>query len=106
MSIRMTTFAVLAAALTLAGCSSGAGQSSCQNGRCTVTVTGEANMQLSEFNTSLDVQSIGSQEAVVEVNDQRATIAAGDTATVGGLSVKVVSVSGDKAEFEVTRAGN
>lgn len=95
---------VLAAALALTGCSAGAGKSSCENGRCTVTVTGEANIELSDLDATLEVHSIGANEAVVEVGDQRTTIAAGSTADVGGLTVKVVSVSDGKADFEVTRA--
>lgn len=95
---------VLVVALSVPACSTGAGRSSCENGRCTVTVTGEANIQLADLDTTLEVHGIGNNEAVVEVNDQRATIAAGNTATVGGLSVKVVSVSDDQADFEITRA--
>nr|QEO73567.1 hypothetical protein [uncultured bacterium] len=94
----------VAGALTVTACSAGAGKSSCENGRCTATATGEVNISLPDLNSSLEVQNIGSKEAVVEVGDQKATIAAGDTATVGGLSVKVVTVDGDKADFEITRA--
>nr|QEO73600.1 hypothetical protein [uncultured bacterium] len=95
----------VAGTLTLTACSAGASKSSCENGRCTATATGEVNISLPDLNSTLEVQNIGNKEAVVEVNDQRATIAAGDTATVGGLSVKVVTVDGDKADFEITRAG-
>lgn len=94
----------LGVALSVTACSAGAGSSRCENGRCTVTVTGEANIQLSDLDATLEVRNIGDNEAVVEVGDQRSTIGAGDTATVGGLSVKVVSASDDKADFEVTRA--
>jgi hypothetical protein len=97
--------AALVIALAGAACSPGAGRSSCSNGRCTVTATGEANIQLSDLDATLEVRSIGAGEAAVEVGDQRATIASGDTATVGELSVKVLSVSDGEAEFEVTRAG-
>lgn len=94
----------LAAALSTTACSAGAGKSSCENGRCTVTVTGEANIELSDLDATLEVRSIGADEAAVEVGDQRATIATGKTANVGGLSVKVVSIDDGRADFEVTRA--
>jgi hypothetical protein len=106
MSSSSRNLAALATAvvLSLTACSVGTGESSCENSECTVSVTGEANVQISDLDATLEVHSIGADEAVVEVDDKRATIKAGDTATVGGLSVKVVSASDGKAEFEVTRA--
>ena len=85
--------------LLLSGCQSNT--HSCTNGRCHVTVTG-AGQTLEVNDIDVTVSQISADGMTVSAGGSApATIANGQTAQVGPVTIRVTSVEGDKVKFDL-----
>lgn len=77
---------------------------SCVNDLCRIEVAGDTSgMRLGVFGSGLRIESIEQDAVAVSVGGERARIAAGETAAIGGLAVTVVSAGDRAARIEVRR---
>jgi hypothetical protein len=99
--LRMRKIAVVALALlTLAGCGVTRSYStSCSGKTCTVSVTGDPSFEI--FDVDLRAKVADNKVTITGKRD-KATLANGETGKVGGLDLKVTSVSGTTAKFTAT----
>ena len=101
---------VLLALLGAAGCSGSAGSRSnrtqCVNGVCQVGLSGEQTIELEigSFERDLRVGPIEPNAVTLSVRGDEARLAPGESAQLGGLQIRVKSVSPPTAELEVVRA--
>lgn len=95
--------AALVAALALAGCNTNT--VNCGGSSCSVSVSldPDGSTDPEPFDTRMTVSNITGDSVDVSVGGDRKTLHAGDKATMGGLTITVDSISGNKAEFTVTR---
>lgn len=101
---------VLLALLGAAACSGSAGSRShrtqCVNGVCQVSLSGEQTIELEigSFERDLRVGPIEPNAVTLSVRGDQARLAPGESAQLGGLQIRVKSVSPPAAELEVVRA--
>ncbi|MFI0406288.1 hypothetical protein [Actinomadura sp. 3N508] len=85
--------------LLLSGCQSNS--YSCRNGQCHVTVSG-AGQSIEVNDLDVTVSEITAEGMTVSAGGSApATIAVGESAQVGGVTIKVTSVEGDKVKFDL-----
>jgi hypothetical protein len=96
---------VLLALLGAAGCSGSAGSRSnrtqCVNGVCQVSLSGEQTIELEigSFERDLRVGPIEPNAVTLSVRDDQARLAPGESAQLGGLQIRVKSVSPPATEL-------
>lgn len=99
---RLAAVAALAL-LALTGCTSHSTR--CSGGTCTVALSGAQSIEIELGGLERDLRVDPAGDAVtVAVRGESARLAAGESAPVGGLLVRVDSVAGQDAELQVTRA--
>jgi hypothetical protein len=103
--MRVLALALLLAVL-LAGCNASSRSTRCTGGVCTVNLTGEqtVEVEIDRFERDLRVGPIETGAVTVSARGDAARLAVGDTGEVGGLAVRVLSVSGRDVGLEVRRS--
>jgi hypothetical protein len=104
-----TALAVLAALIGLlapAGCTATSRSSSCVNGTCTIGLSGEqtVEIEIGSFERDLRVGPIRPDAVTVSARGEAADIGVGGSAQVGGLLVRVDSISGRDVGLQVQRS--
>ena len=102
MTARLAAVAALAV-LALAGCTSHVTR--CDGDSCTVDLSGAQTVEIELGGVERDLRVDPAGDAVtVAVRGESARLAAGESAPVGGLLVRVDAVAGQDVELAVTRA--
>ncbi|WP_300009172.1 hypothetical protein [Pseudonocardia sp.] len=98
--------AVLLTLLVLASCTATSRSSRCTNGVCTVALSGEqtVEIEIGSFERDLRVGPIGPDAVTVSARGDAAELGVGDSAQVGGLLVRVDSISGQDVGMQVRRS--
>lgn len=92
--------------LASGACNAASRSSRCSGGVCTIAVSGEQTVpvEFGRFERDLRVGPIEPDAVTVSARGQQARLAAGAAAEVGGLAVRVVSVSGREVGLEIRRS--
>jgi hypothetical protein len=98
--------AALAGAGLLAGCSSDGADVSCNLNSCTVTMDRGVDAQASVLGVDITLTGVANDQVTLDVegNSVSVPINANGGTEVGGLSVTVQEVTGDKVVLQVTKA--
>lgn len=91
--------------LVLSGCTGTSRSSSCVNGVCTVSLSGEqtVEIEIGSFERDLRIAPITPAAVTVSARGDAAELAPGESAEVGGLLVRVDAISGRDVELQVQR---
>jgi hypothetical protein len=93
----------LAAGLT--GCSSEGASTSCSTSQCTVTFDRSvANAKASVLGVEIELVSATDEAVTVNVAGQEVTVNNDQSATAGGLTIKLKSITDSQIVVEVSRA--
>jgi hypothetical protein len=98
--------ALLAGAGVLAGCSSEGADVSCNLNQCTVTMDRGVDAQASVLGVDISLKGVANDQVTLDVEGNSVSVpinATGGT-EVGGLSITVQEVTGDKVVLQVTQA--
>ncbi|WP_171064288.1 hypothetical protein [Actinomadura soli] len=99
-SVPIVAGLTLGAALLVTGCQSNS--YSCRNGQCHVTVSG-AGQTMEVNNVNVTVSAITAEGMTVSAGGSApTTIAVGESAQVGGVTIEVTSVEGEKVKFDLS----
>jgi hypothetical protein len=104
--IVLTVLLALLGAVACSGsASSRSNRTQCLNGVCQVSLSGEQTieMEIGSFERDLRVGPIEPNAVTLSVRGDEARLAPGESAELGGLQVRVKSVSPPAAELEVVR---
>ncbi|MHA6783601.1 hypothetical protein ACVGOW_21820 [Pseudonocardia saturnea] len=98
--------AVLLALVALSACTGTSRSSSCVNGVCTVSLSGEqtVEIEIGSFERDLRVSAITPEAVTVSARGDAADLGPGESAEVGGLLVRVDSISGRDVGLNVQRS--
>jgi hypothetical protein len=102
----LIVLAVVLGVLTTAACNATSRSSRCVNGVCQISLTGEQTVEVEfgAFERDLRVGPIEPGAVTVSARGDQARLAVGEAGPVGGLTVRVLSVSGGDVGLEVRRA--
>ena len=105
----MRLHAVVALAVALlagGGCTVTSSTSRCSGGVCDIEVSGERTVEVEfgSFERDLWVGPIEADAVTVSVGPEKARLAVGQQAVLGGLQVRLVALSGQDVRFEVRRS--
>ncbi|MBW0117711.1 hypothetical protein [Pseudonocardia abyssalis] len=97
---------VLLAVLTLPACTGTSRSSSCVNGVCTVSLSGEqtVEIEIGPFERDLRVAPITPDAVTVTARGESADLSPGESAEVGGLLVRVDTIAGRDVGLQVERS--
>ena len=90
----------------VAGCQSTSHTSRCTNGTCAISLTGEqsVDVEFGRLERTLRVAPIEQTAVTLSARGDSARVPAGETAEVGGLAVRVVSIAGRDVALTVSPA--
>ncbi|GAA3231395.1 hypothetical protein GCM10017691_25280 [Pseudonocardia petroleophila] len=96
----------LLTAVALSACTATSRSSSCVNGVCTVSLSGEqtVEIEIGSFERDLRVAPITPESVTVSARGDSADLTPGESAEVGGLVVRVDSIAGRDIGLHVERA--
>lgn len=89
----------------VAGCSSDAGNVSCNLNNCTVTLNQGVDADVSVLGAKVKLVSASNGQVVLEVGGNRVTLPVGDNqgTDIGGLNIRVSEVTNAKVTLVVTK---
>lgn len=90
----------------LAGCSSEGADASCNINQCTVTMDRGVDAQASVLGVDISLKGVANDQVTLDVEGNSVSVPVNGTGSteVGGLSISVQEVTGDKVVLQVTRA--